>query len=343
MKKWIFIVLGVFVILLAGSTFWYTSMLKPVTGDKITFVVEPGMNKIEIVTNLKNAGAIRSKLAGLIYVFTTPKLNLQAGTYEISKDNSTKDILKQISDGKIIPINSVVRITFVEGKRLNEYAKQISENFDISYDDFIAKASDKEFLKELIKDYWFLEDDILDDRLYFPLEGYLFPSTYEFYENANAEVIIRKMLSEMGKNLEPYKEQIDFSEMSAHEYLAAASIIEKEAVSSDDRKKVSQVIYTRLDFDMSLGMDVTTYYGAMKEMGEDIVPYLQDDNPYNTRRTGFKGLPAGAICSPSADAINAVFSPSNTNYLYFVADVNTGKVYFAENEEEFLNFKNLYM
>ena len=123
-----------------------------------------------------------------------------------------------------------------------------------------------------------------------------------------------------------------------------ASIVEKEAVDTEDRKTVSQVIYKRLELNMNLGMDVTSYYGAKKDLKEALYAAdLSDDNPYNTRNENLIGLPAGAICSPSLDSIEAVFNPSATDYIYFIADVNTGKIYFANSYEEFLQFKNELM
>lgn len=345
MKKKLLIILGVFIVLLVCGSIWFYMMLRPVEADGVvSFTIKPGTNKIEIVDDLKKAGLIRSKIATLIYVFASPSLNLQAGEYEISRNNSVAEILSIIGEGKIVDKRNIVRITFVEGKRFKDYAEQISKNFDVTYDEIIKKCENKEFLNKLIENYWFIDESILADKLYFPLEGYLFPDTYEFFEDADIESIINRMLSSMEKTLEPYKDFITNSEMSAHEYLAMASIAEKEAISSDDRQKVIQVINTRLDLDMPLGMDVTAYYGVMKDMTEDIyADDLSDNNPYNTRAKGFIGLPAGPICSPSSDSIEAAFNPSKTNYVYFVADIKTGKVYFAETTEEFLELKNLYM
>lgn len=345
MKKKLLIILGVVALLLVIGVVWFYLMLRPVEADgKVSFTVKAGANKVEIVSDLKEAGLVRSKLATLIYVFLSPSLNLQAGSYDISRNHSVSEIMDIIGKGKIADNRNIVRITFVEGKRFKDYAEQISKNFAINYDDIVATCEDKTFLNELIQNYWFIDEHVLDDKLYFPLEGYLFPDTYEFYEDADIKTIIHKMLSNMGANLEPYKEIIQSAQISAHDVLTKAAIAEKEAINYEDRQKVVQVINTRLDMQMSLGMDVTAYYGVMKDMTEDIYDVdLSDNNPYNTRAKGFLGLPAGPICSPSSEAIKATFNPADTNYVYFVADVKTGKVYFAETAEEFLELKNKYM
>lgn len=340
MKKLAKIAVALLVLLIIGITLFFVIALGPVskTKSEVTFVVEG--SRIDIAKDLKKAGLVKSKVATLAYIFFNPKMNLQAGKYTIDRSMSTPDIIKKISNGEIDSVNPTVRITFVEGKRLVDYAKRISENFDITEEEFIKTASDKEFLQELIKEYWFLDESILDEKIYYPLEGYLAPNTYEFYKTADAKTIIKRMLASMSDFLTPYKEDIEKSKYSIHELLTIASICEKEAVNADGREKVAQVVYKRLDLGMSLGMDVTSYYGVFKDMKEEITAMdLAADNAYNTRNSNFKGLPASAICSPSRESINAALHPADTNYVYFVADLKTGEVYFAETYEEFIKHK----
>lgn len=340
-KKLIMILGGLLVVILALVLGVWLS-LKPVASksDEVTFIIKPGTNKVDIVTDLKKAGLIKSKIATLTYVFFTSN-NLQAGTYIIDRASSSQQIIKQIANGDTKAAPATVQITFVEGKRFVDYAKLISNNFDITYDEIIALGEDETFLKELINDYWFLDDAILNSDIYYPLEGYLAPNTYEFYQNATAETIIRKLLDQTEVNLTALKEKITKSDYSVHEIMTMASIIEKEALNKSDREKVSQVIYKRLNTNTHLGMDVTTYYAAFKDMKEGLtVDDLNDYNAYNTRNVNFIGLPASSICNPSVESITASLNPSNTNYLYFIADVDTGKVYFMETYDEFLYYKN---
>lgn len=341
-NKKLIIILGVLVVLILsiGIFSFYSLQSVSKTSDQVTFQIEPGRNKIEIVSDLKKAGLIKNKYVTLAYVFLTPKLNLQAGTYIINRNNSTIDIIKQIGSGNTKEKPVTIRITFVEGKRFVDYAKQISTNFDITYDDFIALAENKTFLKSLIEKYWFISDAILDDDIYYPLEGYLFPDTYEFFQNATGEDIIIKMLDNLDSKLTEIKTEVDNSKYSVHDVLTMASIIEKEAVVKEDRQMVSQVIYKRLNIKMNLGMDVTTYYAVFKDMTEEITAYdLESYNAYNTRNENLIGLPVGPICNPSLESINASLNPSDTDYTYFIADITTGKVYFASTYEDFINYK----
>lgn len=341
-KKGIIIVSSLIIVLIGFFVGLFIYGLTPVSdkSEKVNFTIKSGESKITVVKKLKDAGLSKSELALFVYVFFHSDMNLQAGTYELDRNMSAKEILYIISTGKIIDEREVFKVTFVEGKRLKAYVKLISEKFNFSEEDIYNVINNEEFLKKLIDKYWFIDETILKSELIYPLEGYLFPSTYEFYSDATIESIIYRMLDEMGKKLESYKNIMTEKNMNTHEVLSMASIIEKEALTAEDRKTVSQVIYKRLELKMSLGMDVTTYYAVQKEL-TDGLSYndLSSDSPYNTRNNNLIGLPVGPICSPSLESIDAVFNPSETNYIYFYADLATGKVYFSETYQDFLKYK----
>lgn len=347
MKK-LLIIIGVLIVLFGGTAIYVFTSLKPVGGpDSIVFKIDSGTNKLEIVGHLKEKGLIRSKFAATVYVFLNPGLNLQAGEYEIYPSQSTQSIIEQIASGRIIEVVPTVQVTFVEGKTFEDYAKLLAKNFDVTEDELKEKVKDKEYLKGLINDYWFLDETILNDELYYGLEGYLAPDTYEFYKNADADSIFRKLLDQTGKRLEPYKDKITASGYSVHEILSLASIIEKEGNTKEDRAKISQVLYKRLELGKGLGCDVTTYYAVHKSLKEALyITDLETKSPYNTseRNSDMAGkIPVGPICNPGESSISAALNPSDTDYLYFVADVETGKVYFAKDYNEFLQYKNEYV
>lgn len=310
----------------------------------VNFTVNQGDSKMEIVTNLKDAGLIRNKYTALIYIVLSGNTNIQAGAYELNRNMSTEDIIKSLANGDIVDAKrESVNITFKEGITLEEYLKLLSENTNLEYDTMITEINDPEFLNDLINDYWFLTDDILNSDLYYGLEGYLYPNTYQVHTETTLGEVVRKMLDETAKQLEIFRSAIEASNYSVHEILTMASIAEKEAMNYEDRTKVAQVIYTRLDMGMNLGMDVTTYYGVHKSMTETLTALdLADDNPYNTRNASLIGLPVGPICMPSIESIEAVLNPADTNYIYFFADIVTGNVYFTDDYNEFLEFQRLY-
>ena len=338
-NKKLIVILSVIVGLILVGVVTIVILLSPVSksSDIVEFTVKKGEGKEKIVDNLKDAKLIKSKYATFVYIVLSGKKNLQAGSYEFSRNMSVKDIITSLSTGDVVNVKrDEVRITFKEGDTLKHFVTMVANETNIDYDGAIKKLSDKAYLKGLIADYWFLTDDILDEDIYFPLEGYLYPETYNFYKETSIEQVIRKVLNVTNERLEPIKSKIENSKYNIHELLTIASIAEKEANTNSDRAMVTQVIYKRLGLNMALGMDVTSYYGVQKEMTEAITQLdLNDKNPYNTRVTTFIGLPVGPICNPSIGSINAALEPADTDYLYFVADINTGKVYFAKTNEEF--------
>lgn len=338
-NKKLIVILSVIVGLILVGIVTLMILLSPVSKsiDIVEFTVKKGEGKEKIVENLKDAKLIKSKYATFIYIVLSGKKNLQAGSYEFSRNMSVKDIITSLSTGDVVNVKrDEVRITFKEGDTLKNFVTMVANETNIDYDEAIKKLSDKAYLKGLIADYWFLTDDILDEDIYFPLEGYLYPETYNFYKETSIEQVIRKVLNVTKERLEPLKSKIESSKYNIHELLTIASIAEKEANTNSDRAMVTQVIYKRLSLNMALGMDVTSYYGVQKEMTEVITQLdLNDKNPYNTRVTTFIGLPVGPICNPSIGSINAALEPADTDYLYFVADILTGKVYFAKTNEEF--------
>ena len=339
MKKKIIIgVLVLFTMILVATGIFYFNSISPVdkkdTKD-IVFVVKPGEKKATITKNLKDKGLIKNDKTALVYLFFNSDLNIQAGSYDLNKSMSVSDIFTKLHKGDIRV--ETLNITFLPGKRLTSYVETISNTFGYDYEEIINTINGADYLSTQIEKYWFLTDEILNDKIYYGLEGYIMPDTYEFMSNSSIDDIFTRLLDQTATKLEPYRTQIESSEYSVHEILTMASIVELEANTDSDRNSVAQVIFKRLELDMALGMDVTTYYAEQKEMGEELTAdELNRGNGYNTRNTNMSGLPVGPIANPSLTSINAVFNPSDTNYVYFYADVTTGKVYFAETNEEFL-------
>lgn len=334
MKKKIIIVtvmILVVILLITGMYFYgLTSVSK--NDELVTFTINTNTSTKEVINNLYEANLLKSKIASMIYIKLNKNILIKAGTYELNRNKNTREILEILSSGEVI--NDTIKVQFIEGKRITDYVKTISDKFGYSEEEIYKTINDQDYLKELIKKYDFLTDDILNSDIYYPLEGYLFPATYEYYKNASIKTIIEKMLAKTKNVLD--NNNVSLSDKSVHDILTIASIIENESVFDDDRSIVSQVIYKRLSLNMSLGMDVTTYYGVKKSLGETLTQSdLNNENAYNTRRTNFLGLPVGPISNPSEKSIKAALNPSDTDYLYFYADISTGKLHFAKNYSDF--------
>lgn len=346
MKKKILILLVIILTILVlggiGLTAFYNVSLKAPkdaegSNETITIIVNQGQTSRNIIDTLYASGLIRNKYVGYVYLKLNNDFILQAGVYEIKRGSDLPEILEYIGSGKVV--DNSISVTFIEGRRLTSYAKTISENFAISEQDVLNKLSDKEYLKRLVDKYWFLTDEILNDKLYYALEGYLYPNTYRFDADATIEEIIEKLLNATDTILTKYKAQIEISKYTVHEILTMASIIELEGAASDDRQGVSGVFYNRLNNGWSLGSDVTTYYGARVNMSDrDLYQQeIEAVNDYNTRPAAMAGkLPIGPICSPGEDAIYASLNPTEHDYFYFVADKNK-VTYFSKTYEEHNN------
>lgn len=336
----IFIVLVLIVVVgVAGAFIWYKTNTKPVqeNEEKVTVVIESGSGVIKIAEQLENEKVIRNADAFKIYMkLKGGNKQLQAGKYELSKNMTLDQIIDVLSQGKIL--DETVKLTFIEGNNMRYVAKLIADNTNNTEEDVFDLLKDEEYLDSLVEGYWFIEDDIKDEDLYYSLEGYLYPDTYEFTnEDVTVKEIFEKMLKKMEEVLRPYKEDIEKSDYSIHEMLTLASIAEKEALNAEDRAEVAGVFYNRLDRGMGLQSDVTTYYGLKIDDWSSrnlTSAELNKANGYNTRASSMAGkLPIGPICMVSESAISAAVNPKETKAIFFVADKN-GKVYFSRTNDE---------
>lgn len=344
MKK-VCLVLGILVVCISlgflGCLKYYNNGIGPVSNstEEITFTINEGDTYYSIAPKLEKAGLIKSSDIYKIYLkLNKPANGLKVGEYKLRPNMGVKEIIDILSDRKNAA-STDIQIGFVEGKNMRYIVSVIVNNTNNTEEDVYNLLKDKTYLNELINEYWFIDKSILNKDIYYSLEGYLYPNKYNFKdEDVTVKEIFKVMLDEEAKKLEPYKEEIEKSKYTYHELLTLASIVELEAY-ADDRAKVASVFYNRLNINMALGSDVTTYYASKVDMGQrDLyVTELQDKNPYNTRNADMGGkLPVGPICNPTISSIEAVLKPANTKYLYFVADKD-GKVYYASTYDEHLS------
>lgn len=344
MKKIIVIILSLIALAILGSCLFYNLNLRAVSSNKeeVEFMVDSGSTYYSVIPKLKKAGLIRSELSFKLYIKFNKVNNLEAGTYKLNKNMSVKDIVKAFSKGNNYNPDAIV-ITFKEGKHMRDIATTISKYTNNTEDQVFNLLKDKEYLNTLINDYWFIDNSILNDKIYYSLEGYLYPNTYE-YNNSDVTIkeIFKSMLDQMDKQLSPYKTDLLSNKYSLHELLTLASIVELEGAKSDDRAGIAGVFYNRLNSKMSLGSDVTTYYASKIEMSDRDLYKSEIDaaNDYNTRSNYLAGkLPIGPISNPSIESIKAVLYPEKHDYLYFVSDVN-GKTYFAKTYNEHISIRD---
>ena len=339
MKKFLIFLL-VLVILLGVGAYagmsYYKKNIGPVndSDEVVLFVVKEGSTYYSIGKELKEKDLIRDENVYKIYLKINKPTGLKVGDYNLKRNMSVEDIVKALQGRG----NSHdITITFKEGKNMRWIAKTIAANTNNKEEDVFNLLKDQTYLQELINTYWFIDNSILNTNIYYALEGYLYPETYNFKsKDVTVKEIFKTMLDQTSSKIEPVKSKIVASKYNYHQLATLASIIELEALNEADRATVASVFYNRLKRGMSLGSDVTTYYGSKVDMAERDL-YIQEinaNNAYNTRPASMAGkLPVGPICNPSYSSIVAALEPATTDYLFFVAD-NKGKVYFTKTNAE---------
>lgn len=338
MKKLCNIALAILIfttIIIVGSCIFYNYQLSPVNSSDNTVEVEIPSNTTArgIASILKEKNLIRNEKFFLAYVKLMKIDDLKAGYYDIPMNLGVKKIVALLQEGSKKNPNEI-KITFKEGINIRNLATIISENTSNSYDSVLELMKDSSYLDEIIENYWFLDDSIKNQELYYSLEGYLFPDTYLFKdEDVSVKEIFTKMLNKMDQILSSYKEKIENSDKTIHQILTLASVIEKEGKNQDFRT-ISSVFYNRLNINMRLESCATGYYGVgldFNELGIATKDVINAKNAYNTYNVN--GLPIGPISLPSKNAIEAALTPDNTDYLFFLSD-NQGITYFFNNYSE---------
>ena len=177
-----------------------------------------------------------------------------------------------------------------------------------------------------------------------PLEGFLFPATYDFVRGTTSRQLVQHQLTAFADNWS----KVDLSyarkkHLTPYDVLIIASLVEKEALVPDERPKIARVIYNRLHKHMNLGIDATTRYGLHVAGTKSLTQSeLQSNNPYNTRNPNVTGLPPTPIANPGLAAMQAAAHPASGDWLYFVRKPDLQHHYFTANYNDFINHANQY-
>lgn len=306
--------------LLVGAGGYYTLGLMPVDPDseeQVIVEIPDGSGASAIVDILDDAGLVKNKFCAKVNSRIGGYDTLMANTYVLSPSMSFKEMMKIINEGTFEYI-SKESVEVKDGARLQQVAEAVSEQLPFTTDEILAKWSDEQYLRELIDKYWFLTDDILDEDVMYPLEGYLYADTYFVTSDiSDIEGFTEMCLDRMDEVLTERRDAIEASGFSVHELLTLTSIVTKEAT-AEDQAGVAGVFMNRLDQGMSLGSDVTVCYIFQEDRVDLKQSQLDSTNPYNTRK--FAGLPPGPICQVVSDAIDATLNYEKHDYLFFIAD-----------------------
>jgi len=317
------------------SAYYYiTSAVGPMdeTDEQVISVHIPiGSSSTQIGQVLENEGLIKNKSFFRYYVRYKNETGFQAGDYELTKTMTLNEIIQSLKDGKVIQEPELM-FTVPEGLWLEDIVSIIAKNTEHEEEAIMTVINDREYLEQLIESYYILTEDIFKEGIKYPLEGYLFPARYDFFESeVSIEEIIESMLKRTEQIVLKYEAELEESEYTVHEVLTLASIIEREAQTSPDRYKISGVLDNRLERNMRLEVDPTVAYAIGEHRYMTTFADLEVDSPYNTYR--YAGIPIGPIASPGEDAIKAALLPDDVDYLFFYARYG-GEVLYSETYAE---------
>lgn len=350
-RKFVFIILSSFIFLIAvgiaSGYFYIKSALKPVDPDskeEIVIEIPLGSTSTEIANTLEENGLIKNSKIFRFYLKFKNYSDFQAGEYTLTPSLTLNEIITELQSGKIME-EPIYRITIPEGKNIEQIAAVFAHKLSFSTEDFLEVVNDESEIEKLMDQYpSLLTDDVLNNDLYMPLEGYLFAGTYDiFEEEPSIESIIQMMLERTNEIMQSKIEEVDESGFSVHEVLTLASVIERESKFSEDRPKVAQVYINRLADNMKLQSDITAFYGLKNLKHKAVVTYddIEVDTPYNTYV--IDGLPVGPIASPSVESIEAVLEPEGKDFskLFYFSRPN-GETFYSDTLEEHNQIKEEY-
>lgn len=307
--------------------------------------------EIKIGTSNKGIGAIleENKIikSGLVFNYFVKTNNLtdfKGGFYQMAPDMELEQIGRLLQQGGTDqPLELAdARITIPEGFSIEQIANLFAEKTKVSKEEFLAVITDEKFFNTLYDKYPNLLSSVKDGKdVRYRLEGYLFPATYNYYEETTIEEIVTQMVDKTNTILAPKMEDISAKNYTVQQLLTLASLVEKEGVEEGDRRNIAQVFLNRIETDMPLQSDISILYAMEEHKVHLSNKDTQVDSPYNLYIN--KGYGPGPFNNPSEQAINAVLNPEDNDFIYFLADVDTGKVYFAKTYEEHLKLKEEYI
>ena len=351
-KRIVWTIVGLlFISLAVTGVFVYTyidSALKPVdtnSAEYVTVEIPSGSSAKEIGSILEKQGLIKSGQVFNYYTKFKSYANFQSGYYNLQKSMSLDSIAKELQKGGTDTPQppSLGKLTIPEGYTLDQIAQAVEKSSNkkvsISAKDFLAKAQDEAFITKMVAKYPKLLSGLptKDKGVKYRLEGYLFPATYHYTADTTVESLIEQMLAAMDSNLSKYYDTLSSKNLTVNDVLSVASLVEKEGSTDEDRKNIASVFYNRLNQGMPLQSNIAILYaqgklGQKTTLAEDAAIDTNIDSAFNVYKN--PGLMPGPVDSPSLSAIEATINPNKTDYLYFVANTETGKVYYATTYEE---------
>ncbi len=315
-KIFIYLFLIFLIFISLSGYFFYKLNQKATSADEVIVTLQKNASVSLIVNTFNKEHLLEPGWMFKLYLKLYSSLleeKVYPGTYKFSSENSNLDVVRSVFSGKQ---RFIVKITYPEGITLADFASITARNLDIDSAEFISLCKDAEILKEYgIKSK--------------TAEGYLMPETYNFFWKTPVREVVIKLLDQFRITWESINDKSNLKNMTQHEILTLASIVEAETPVKQERPIIAGVYLNRLRIGMKLEADPTVQY-ALKGKKRLTYKDLTVDNPYNTYE--YKGLPPGPINSPSKSSIEAALKPTKNDFIFFVAvGDGSGRHNFAKN------------
>lgn len=324
--KLIVVVVGVVVI--TGWLLWGGTTIRK-SGE---LTIAPGEAASHVWKNLVEGGFTSSTIPWRFYAWRhQAAAALQAGKYHIEQGETITQVIARFKSGDVVP--DELGVTFPEGFTLVQMAQRTAAKGLGTVEEYVAAATPQNFRDQ----HTFLQN-LPASR---SLEGYLFPDTYQVFDDDSArDVIARQLATFDAKFTEELRAEAAAAGRSLDQIVIMASIIEREVLTDEDMALAAGILWKRFDDGTGLGADATVRYVLEKWDGALTVQDLAYDSPYNTRR--YRGLPPGPISNPGLRALVAAVRPEESEYYYYLSAPD-GKTYFARTNEEHSANKAKYL
>ncbi len=308
--------IGVLFVFLLSGVFFYAGAIRAPSGfpSGTIVTIPPGMTLSDAAFFLEEKQFIRASFPFIVFVHLRGEGGrIIAGDYFFKTKETSLTIARMLNvgDSGLTP----ERITILEGWTAEDISRVLAER--------LPAFNEREFT-----------------RLSRGKEGYLFPDTYFFFPNEGAADVMKKLEGNFAARMKGIADTLRASKESVSDIVIVASILEKEAATTEDRRMIAGILWERLSIGMPLQVDAAFLYINGKNTYELTDEDLAIDSPYNTYR--YRGLPPTPIGNPGLDAILAAATPIESEYLYYLSDMK-GVVHYSETFEEHKEKKILYI
>lgn len=320
-----------------GGYFYVRHTLSSVdssNAETVEVTIPIGSSTKDIATLLKENKIVHNDYIFDVYLKLQNVGELQAGHFEFNQTMDSDAIIQTLKEGGEPIFEDIdTTITVIEGTNLEEISELVAKKTPFTTEEFMTLVNDDAFITKLTEQFPSLMGGLTEvEGLRYPLEGYLFPATYDYIGGMTLEDLVTQMVSTMNLEFQAIREDLDQTWMTFHQVLTLASIVEREGITDEDRAMIAGVFLNRIEVGMPLQSDITVLYALGEHKELVTLEDLEVESPYNLYM--YTGLAPGPYNSPSMSSIMATIYPTYTDYYYFVADLATQEIYYSSNIDD---------